>query len=165
MKIPEFASIDSLRRLWWLHDSFWHAALVKELGFEQANRINFEVAERIARMMTNQLLRERLIERPRSIQDLMSIYKVFWKNAFFDNLYINDPISYDGNTAVWYGSKCYVYEAVKKAGMLADYQCGCQALRDGVMKALRLKPLHEIKESLVRGDGRCVIEITFAPLD
>lgn len=29
MNIPEFASVDTLRRLWWLHDSFWHAALVK----------------------------------------------------------------------------------------------------------------------------------------
>ena len=44
MDIPEFPSVDTLRKLWWLHDSFWHAALVKELGFEQANRINAEVA-------------------------------------------------------------------------------------------------------------------------
>jgi hypothetical protein len=44
MEIPEFPSIDTLRRLWWLHDSFWHAVLVKELGFERANQINSEVA-------------------------------------------------------------------------------------------------------------------------
>ena len=44
MDIPEFASIDTLRKLWWLHDSFWYAALVEELGFEQANRINLRVA-------------------------------------------------------------------------------------------------------------------------
>ena len=163
MDIPEFQSVDTVRKLWWLHDSFWHSALVKELGFERANQINFEVAEKIGRMMTNQLLREGVIERPRSIQDVMSIFKTFWKNAFFDDLYINDPVSFDGNTATWFGSKCYVYEAVKKAGMLEGYQCGCQPLRDGVMKALRLKPLHEIKESLVKGNGRCVIEITFAP--
>ncbi|OGP55049.1 MAG: hypothetical protein A2Y65_04155 [Deltaproteobacteria bacterium RBG_13_52_11] len=163
MEIPEFPSVDTLRKLWWLHDSFWHAALVKELGFEQANRINLEVAERLFRMMTNQLLRERVIERPRSIQDLLAIFKVVWKNAFFDALYINDPIHFNGNTGVWIGSKCYVYEAVKKARMLEGYDCGCQAVRNGVMRALRLQPLHEIKESLVRGDGRCVIEITFAP--
>jgi hypothetical protein len=163
MEIPEFPSVDTLRRLWWLHDSFWHAALVKELGYERANQINLEVAEKISRMMTNQLLREKVIERPRSIQDLMSIFKAFWKNAFFDDLYINDPITYDGDTATWFGSRCYVYEAVKKADMLEGYRCGCQALRDGAMRALRLKPLHEIKESLVKGDGRCVIEITFAP--
>jgi hypothetical protein len=163
LDIPGFASIDTLRRLWWLHDSFWHAALVKELGFEQANRINLEVNEKLFRMMTNQLLRERVIQRPRSIQDLMSIFKVVWRNAFFDDLYINEPITYQGNTAVWIGSRCHVYESVKKARMLDGYECGCQAVRSGVMKALRLKPLHAIKESLVMGHGRCVVETTFIP--
>ena len=43
MDIPEFKSVDTVRRLWWLHDSFWHAALVKELGHERADRINLEV--------------------------------------------------------------------------------------------------------------------------
>jgi hypothetical protein len=33
------------------------------------------------------------------------------------------------------------------------------------MKALRLKPLHKIKENLVRGDDRCVIELTFERKD
>ena len=96
MDIPEFQSVDTLRKLWWLHDSFWHAALVKELGFERANRINAEVAEKIGRMIMNQLLREGVIERPRSIQDLLAIFRVFWKNAFFDDLYINDPVTFDG---------------------------------------------------------------------
>jgi hypothetical protein len=163
MEIPEFQSVDTLRRLWWLHDSFWHAAIVKELGLERANRINLEVAERIFRMMTNQLLRERVIERPRSIQDLLGIFRVVWKNAFFGGLYINDPVHFNGNTAVWIGSRCHAYESVKKGRMLDSYVCGCQSVRNGVMKALHLKPLHEIKESLVNGDGRCVIEITFAP--
>ena len=163
MEIPEFTSIDTLRKLWWLHDSFWHAALVKEFGLEQANRINLEVTEKLFRMMTNQLLREKVIQRPRSIQDLLSIFKVIWKNAFFDDLYINEPIAYDGDTAVWIGSRCHVYDSLTKANMLDGYECGCQAVRNGVMKALRLKLLHEIKESLVSGDGRCVIEITFSP--
>ena len=163
MDIPEFKSVDTLRKLWWLHDSFWHAALVKELGFERANQINLEVAEKLFRMMANQLLREKVIQRPNSIQDLMSIFKVIWKNSFFDDLYINDPISYEGNTAVWIGSQCHAYDAVKKARMLDGYECGCQAIRNGVMKALRLTPSHTIKESLVKGDKRCVIEITFAP--
>jgi len=113
-------------------------------------------------MMTNQLLREKVIHRPRSIQDLLFIFKVIWKNAFFDDLYINEPISYFEDTAVWIGSRCHVYDSLTKANMLDGYECGCQAVRNGVMKALRLKPLHEIKQSLVNGDGRCVIEITFS---
>ena len=164
MDIPEFKSVDTLRKLWWLHDSFWHATLVKELGFERANRINLQAAEKLFRMMTNQLLREKLIERPRSIQDLMPVFRAVWKNAFFGGLYIDEPVTFHGNTAIWIGSRCHVYEAIKKARMLAGYECGCQAVRNGVMKALRLKPLHEIKESLVKGNGRCVVETTFVPL-
>ena len=74
----------------------------------------------------------------------------------------NEPIHYNGDTAIWIGSRCHVYDSLKKADLLEGYECGCQSLRNGVMKALRLKPLHDIKESLVRGDGRCVIEITFS---
>jgi hypothetical protein len=31
--------------------------------------------------------------------------------------------------------------------MLERYECGFRVLRNGVMKALRLKPVHAIKES------------------
>ena len=161
MSRQEFRSRDTIRRLWWLHDSFWHAALIKELGPEEANRFNLQVSEKIFRMLTNMLLRERIIQRPESIQDLMQIFKVVWENAFFDELYIHEPIEFKGNTAVWIGTRCHAFESLNRAGLLSGYKCGCQALRNGVMKALRLKPLHQIKESLFKGDSRCVIELTF----
>ena len=164
MRIPSFKSDDTLKKMWWLHDSFWHAALIRELGPARANTFNLEVSEKLFRMLTNTLLREKIIQRPRSIQDLMFIFKSVWKNAFFENLYVDDPIEYKGNTAIWTGTRCHAYDSLKKAVMLEGYECGCQALRNGVMKALRLKPLHEIIESLVNGDERCVIRITFSPL-
>jgi hypothetical protein len=161
--LKQFKSSDTLRKLWWLHDSFWHAALMKELGPDRANAINLEASEKLFRMMTVLLLREKIIQRPRSIQDLMHIFKIVWKNTFFDGLYIDEPITYAGNTATWTGSRCHAYDSLEKAGLVEDYRCGCQALRNGVMKVLRLKPLHEIKESLIGGDGRCVITVTFMP--
>jgi len=161
MSLEEFNARDTVRKLWWLHDSFWHGALIKELGPEEANRFNLGVSEKIFRMLTNMLLRERIIQRPGSIQDLMQVFKVVWKNAFFDDLYIHELIEYKGNTAVWIGTRCHAYDSLKRAGLLSGYECGCQALRNGVMKALRLKPLHRIKENLIKGDGRCVIELTF----
>ena len=162
MSLKEFKSRDAINRLWWFHDSFWHAALVKDMGHEEANRFNLEVSEKLFRMMTIMLLREKVIERPNSIQDLMQIFKVVWKNAFFDDLYINEPIEYHGDKAIWVGNRCHAFDSLKRARLLSGYECGCQALRNGVMKTLRLKPLHEIKESLINGDGRCVIELTFA---
>jgi hypothetical protein len=161
MSIKEFESRDTITRLWWLHDSFWHAAIVKEMGHTRGNQFNLEVSEKIFRMLTNMLLREKIITRPGSIQDLMHIFKTVWKNAFFDELYIDDPITYDGNSAVWTGTTCHAFDTLKRANLLSGYECGCQALRNGVMKALRLKPLHEIKKSLRKGDGRCVIELAF----
>ena len=163
MSLQELSSKDALKKLWWLHDSFWHAAVVKELGVERANQLNLEVSEKISRMLTIMLLREKIIRRPRSIQELMGVFKVFWKNAFFDELYVNEPIEYGEETAIYAGTRCHAYSSLSKAGMLDGYECGCQAVRNGVMKALRLNPLHEIKESLVKGDGRCVIRITFSP--
>jgi hypothetical protein len=163
MVLPELSSKDTLRKLWWLHDSFWHAAIVKELGVERANQLNLEVSEKISRMLAIILVREKIIRRPRSIQELMGVFKVFWKNAFFDDLYINEHIEYEGDTAVYTGMRCHAYTSLSKARMLEGYECACQAVRNGVFKALRLKPLHRIEESLVRGDGRCVIRITFSP--
>jgi hypothetical protein len=163
MLIREFKSSETLNKLWWLHDSFWHAELVRELGPDLANRFNLVVSEKIFRMLTIMLLREKIIHRPRSIQELMFAFKTVWKNAFFDGLYINELTEYEGDTALWTGSRCHVYDSLSKANLLEGYECGCQALRNGVMKALRLKPIHEIKGSLVKGDGRCLIEITFSP--
>ena len=162
MSLKEFKSGDTLKKLWWIHDSFWHAALIKEMGHEQASRLNLQVSEKLFRMLTIMFLREKIIERPNSIQDLMHIFKVVWKNAFFDDLYINEPIEYHGDPALWIGNRCHAYDSLRRAQLLAGYACGCQALRNGVMKTLRLKPLHEIKESIINGDGRCVIELTFA---
>ena len=163
MHLQELESKDTLRRLWWLHDSFWHAIVLKEFGPENANRFNLQASEKIFRMLTITLLREKCIQRPQSIQDLMLILKTVWKNAFFDDLYINEPIEYEGDTAIWTGTRCHAYDSLKRAKLLEYYECGCKALRDGVMKALRLTPLHEIKESLIGGDGRCVITLTFSP--
>ena len=159
--IREFSSRETIRKLWWLHDSFWHGALIREVGPERASQLNQEVTEKIFRMMTNTLLREGVIRRPQNIRDLMEVFRVVWKNAFFDELYIHEPIEYSGNRARWTGSRCHAYDSLKRADLLAGYRCGCHALRNGVMKALRLKPLHSIEESLVRGDGRCVIRLAF----
>ena len=153
--------VNEIKKYWWLHDSFWHAAAVKEFGIEKGNKLNLEVNERTFRMLTMMWLRKGIIKKPESIEDLVSIYKTFWRSVFFDEMYYTEPITIEGNKATWFGTACNAYESLKKAGMTEGYECGCKALRNGVMKALRLKPLHTIEESLVKGDGRCVITFEF----
>jgi hypothetical protein len=162
MNDPE-EQLNTLKKLMWLHDSYWHASAVHEIGPERANRLNLAANQRFFRKYTLMLLKTGAIKRPRSVEELMAVFKKIWKDCFFDDMYVNEPVSFDGNRATWTGSHCNAFDSLSKAGMTGEYVCGCQAIRDGVMKALRLKPIHSIEKSLVRGDGCCVISFTFDP--
>lgn len=162
MEFP-LKQLNETKKMWWLHDSYWHATMVRELGEKRANELNLEANERFFRKYTLMLLRSKQIERPQNIQDLMAIFKEVWANCFFDDMYLHEPITFDGNEATWTGTSCHAFDSLSNAKMTQDYACGCQAVRSGVMKALRLNPNHTIEESLINGDGRCVIKLRFEP--
>jgi len=155
--------LNNAKKLWWLHDSYWHATMVHEFGEEEASRLNLEANERFFRKYTLMLLRAGEIQRPGSIKELAEIFRKIWRDCFFDDMYVHEPMTFDGNTATWTGSQCNAYDSLSRANMTNGYACGCQAIRNGVMKALRLKPIHRIEKSLVRGDGCCVITFAFEP--
>ena len=155
--------LNTAKKLWWLHDSYWHATMVKEFGEDKANQLNLEVNEKFFRKYTLMLLKSGVIQRPESIEDLMDIFKTIWSTCFFDEMYINELMTFEGNVATWTGHQCNAYDSLNAAKMTKGYACGCQAIRNGVMKALRLKPIHSIEESLIDGDNRCVIKFSFDP--
>lgn len=155
--------IDQVKKFWWLHDSYWHATMIREFGEEKANQLNLEAAERFFRKYTLMMLKSGRFKRPESIEDLVVILKTVWADCFFDGMYIDEPITIEGNEATWIGSRCHAYDSLSAGKMTRGYSCGCQAIRNGVMKALRLKVKHSIKESLIGGDGRCVIKFAFEP--
>lgn len=155
--------LNTTKKLWWLHDSYWHATMVKEFGEEKANELNLATAERFFRKYTLLLLKSKEIQRPQSIEDLVEIFQLIWKNCFFDEMYIHEPVTIDGNQATWTGRQCHAYDSLKAAKMTKGYACGCQAIRNGVMKALKLKNIHSIKQSLIEGDEQCVIQFSFEP--
>ncbi|MFW2366898.1 MAG: hypothetical protein ACN4GW_10805 [Desulforhopalus sp.] len=155
--------LNTAKKLWWLHDSYWHATMVREFGVEKANQLNLEANERFFRKYTLMLLKSGKIQRPQSIENLMEIFKTVWSTCFYDGMYINEPVTFEGQVATWTGHQCNAFDSISKAKMIKGYACGCQAIRNGVMKALRLKPVHSIEESLVNGDGRCVIKFSFEP--
>ncbi|BCS88043.1 hypothetical protein [Pseudodesulfovibrio sediminis] len=92
----------------------------------------------------------------------MAIFKHVWKTCFFDDMYINQPITYEGNKATWIATNSHVFDSLSSANMTKDYSCG-QAIRNGVMKAPKLHNTHSIEESLVNDDNRCVIKVLFDP--
>ena len=68
--------------MWWLHDSYWHATMVREFGEKRANELNLEANEKFFRKYTLMLLRSKQIKRPENIEDLMGIFKKVWADAF-----------------------------------------------------------------------------------
>ena len=155
--------LNMTKKLLWLHDSYRHATAVKEFGEARANQLNLEANERFFRKYTLMLLKSGKISRPESIEDLMEIFKTIWSDCFFDGMYINEPVIFKDNEATWTGHRCNAFDSLKSAKMTKEYACGCQAIRNGVMKALKLEPIHSIEESLINGDGRCVITFSFSP--
>ncbi len=155
--------LNTAKKLWWLHDSYWHATMVREFGEEKASQLNLEANERFFRKYTLMLLKSGEIQRPRSIEDLIGIFRIIWAKCFYDDMYVNEPITFNGNEATWVGHSCNAYDSLSAAKMTKGYACGCQAIRNGVMKALKLKPAHSIEESLIAGDERCVIKFAFEP--
>lgn len=155
--------LNEVKKLLWLHDSYWHATAVRELGEAQANKLNLEANELFFRKYTLMLLKSGQIQKPENIEDLVAIFRKIWANCFFDEMYVHEPVTVNGNEATWIGQQCSAFASLQAGKMTAGYACGCQALRNGVMKALRLEPVHAIVESLVNGDERCVIKFSFVP--
>jgi hypothetical protein len=54
MELPN--ELNSIKKLWWLHDSYWHATAVRELGEAQANTLNLLANEQFFRKYTLMLL-------------------------------------------------------------------------------------------------------------
>lgn len=156
---------NSIKKLWWLHDSYWHATMVREFGVEKANELNLAAAEKFFRKYTLLLLKSGEISKPESIEDLVEIFRAVWATCFPDGLYLDEPITIEGNTATWTGRRCHAYDSLSTAKMDHGYACGCQAVRNGVMKALRLKPIHSIEKSLINGDEYCMIKFSYLPVN
>ena len=95
--------LNHVKKLWWLHDSYWLATVIREFGEEKANGLNLEANERFFRKYTLILLKSGAIQRPQSIEDLMVIFKKIWEVCFYDDMYINEPVSFQGNEATWVG--------------------------------------------------------------
>lgn len=142
---------------WWLHDAHWYAAVAARWGVEEANVVNLQAIERAARGAVLQLRRRGMLSAPVAVAELETIFRLLWRLFFSDGMYQAGVFSCSGDTAEWVGTECHAFQQVKRAGLQAQYRCGCAAFRDGVRKGLGAAFEHEIIESLMQGGERCVV--------
>ncbi len=145
---------------WWLHDAHWFSVVARLCGEDAANAANLEAIERAARGAALQLRRRGLVTTPRSMEELERVFRLMWRLFFPDGLYQGSAFTMTADGGEWSGTECHAFDQVRRGGHLSSYRCGCWAFREGVRKALRADFSHEIVESLVRGDARCVVRFT-----
>lgn len=145
---------------WWLHDAHWFAAVARLGGEEMANQANLAAIERAARGAALQLRRRGIMSAPRTMEELERVFRIMWWLFFPEGLYQSSVFTHTGDGGEWCGTECHAFEQVRRGGHLAHYQCGCRAFREGIRKALGADFDHEIVESLMAGDGRCVVRFT-----
>lgn len=142
---------------WWLHDAHWYAAVAARWGAEEANSVNLQAVERAARGAVLQLRRRGLVAAPVTWAELERTFRLMWALFFPDGGYQSGTFHFEGDVGEWVATECHAYRQVKRAGLQNEYRCGCAAFRDGVRRGLGAAYEHEIVESLMRGDGRCVV--------
>ena len=151
------------RTNWWLHDAHWFAAVARTCGLDAANDANLEAVERVARGAVLQLRRQGTVVPPTTTQELTDLFRRLWDLFFPVGMYRESAFSLRDGEAVWTGTQCRAYEQIARAGLLAGYRCGCVGFRDGVARGLGVPFRHEIRESLVAGDPRCVVVYALGP--
>ena len=145
------------RTNWWLHDAHWFAVVARRCGMDAANDANLEAVERVARGAVLQLRRQGVIAPPATTEELTDLFRRLWDLFFPEGMYRESAFSLRDGEAVWTGTQCRAHEQIARAGLLAGYRCGCAGFRNGVAKGLGVAFRHEIRESLVAGDARCVV--------
>jgi hypothetical protein len=147
--------LEFARGSWWQHDAQWFRAVAHRWGLQAANEANLEAAERATRAAVLRLRREGAVGPVRDLHDLESVFRLLWWLFFPEGHYQDSEFVIDGEEGYWIGKSCHAFEQLCRGDLLAGYECGCRAFRDGVKKGLGVSFTHEISESLVAGDQQC----------
>jgi hypothetical protein len=155
--VPPDEEADLVRGTWWLHDACWFASVARRFGLAAANEVNQETLEKTVRGMVLQLRRRGILSPPASLEELCDSFYLVWRLLFPDGIYLDTTFEISGDVVEWVGHECQAYEQIRQAGWLKDYSCGCRAVRTGFARGMGIRLDHRIEESLVAGDGRCVV--------
>ncbi len=149
---------EMVRKNWMSHDAKWQMAVVREFGWESGNKLNQEVIKQMAKTMMYRYLKFTKINEIENIQAFVKIWNevvdLFWPSNGNYKFYINSPKEIQVVI-----TKCPVYDNVKRAGVADNYECACNAFREGLFSAINLEFNQEIGKCLKKGDDKCEINV------
>ncbi|MBN1531317.1 MAG: hypothetical protein JXA20_01510 [Spirochaetes bacterium] len=149
---------------WLTHDAMWFYHCLKELGVEQANRINRAASKTMAGIEIQRILKLMKIGKGeiRSFDQLQEIIDTTYKliQPEFMKLYYDFP---EKNVFRGGFNECFAYKGLKKFGMIDTYQCGVVSRVQGWFETLGIQYLMipDFSGCLMHQNGKCEILFKF----
>ena len=149
---------------WLTHDAMWYYHCLRELGADQANRINQAAVKAMAGVEIQRILKLMKLDKSsittfdRLKEVIDTTYKLIQPR--FMKIFYDFP---EKNVFRGGFSECFAYDGVKKIGMIDIYQCGVIARVRGWFDTLGIQyeMTPDFTGCLMHKTGACEIRFTF----
>ena len=152
-----------LNKGWMTHDGMWFFHCFRECGIEKTNKINTAAVKTMAGIEAKRIKKALGLGDIRSFDDV----KILLEEGFniikgeFMNFILRFPSE---NVFQWEIPGCFAYDAIKKLGVIDQYQCGIMyrpmAWFDSLGVRYTVNPSSD--KCLMHLEGRCVREFRFS---
>ena len=149
-----------LRDNWHSHDARWFLKTGLECGFDLANRLNKTTLKSMAKTEMRRILQAIDNDVIETIEDLVEVIKIALEFYFPRPLLESEIKTVTENSVVGIVNRCLVFEEVKKAGVVAEYECACGCRFEGWLESCGFNSEVNIVKSLMRGDSFCEISLS-----
>ena len=150
---------------WLTHDAMWYGICMQELGPEKANQLNKKAVRLMAAIEMKRIMK--LMDKPRdvtikSFQELAEIIETAF--LLVQTSFLTFDFSFpERNLLCGRFNECFAHDGVKKAGMIANYECGIVERVKGWLDSLGVtyNMTPDFRGCLMHQNGICEVHFRF----
>ncbi len=147
---------------WMTHDALWYGEVASKFGMSEASPMNLRVCRTLGRIECGRLMKMVGTSPPRDFREFQELFDL-GKQVFFPDFMDLEILYPGGDSQVFHVLDCFAHTGMKKAGLLADYDCGIFERIEGWFDAMGVR----YKRSPVTGrclkfkGEECIITVNF----
>ncbi|PKN88999.1 MAG: hypothetical protein CVU51_02435 [Deltaproteobacteria bacterium HGW-Deltaproteobacteria-1] len=148
----------------WTLDSYWMMAVAMNSGWDIANQMNLQVAQRTSKVEMLRLVKLLNMEKIKDRNEFMILFEIAMQTLLPQEYFDYEFQFQSPDKGIGIMKRCYAHTKVKSINVDKDYQCGCFGIRAGWYEAMGVTVKETMIKCLKDGNSRCetVIEnITF----
>lgn len=163
-KLDKYEVREFFSKNWLTHDAMWFYHSLKEVGADQANKINRAAVKSMAGIEIQRILKlmnteKKSVETFDQLKEIIDTTYKLIKPEFMKFVYdFPEKNIFRGGF-----SKCFAYEGITKIGVINIYQCGVIMRVQGWLEALgvQYKMEPDFTGCLMHQNGKCEIMFRF----